>query len=413
MSENDVTPAFPDVDPQRWWERQRETLVAWAGRAAHANGVQWLDDDGEPMRERGVQTWLTARATHVGALAWRHGTVGARAIAELGVRALLGPLRDETHGGWFTGVDEAGVEREPTKSAYTHAFVLLAGATAASAGVSGGRELLDRAAAVVLERFWDDEAGLAHEDWDRAWEVPEPYRGANSNMHMVEAFLATAAATSDPTWARRAARIADFLIVRQASAFGDRLPEHFSPEWEPLPEYNSDRKADPFRPYGWTPGHSLEWARLLLHIEAALPEGSATFVEHARRLADTAVRHAWAKDGSDGFCYTLDWSDRPVVGLRMHWVAAEAIAAAEALHRRTGEDRYRALADDVWGHVRRHFVDSGNWHHELDAQLRPSTTIWQGRPDIYHAYTAIAVSADLPVPGFAVRTPAHDAAPNH
>ena len=40
------------------------------------------------------------------------------------------------------------------------------------------------------------------------WTVTEDYRGANSSMHMVEAFLAAAAATGDASWADRALRIA-------------------------------------------------------------------------------------------------------------------------------------------------------------------------------------------------------------
>jgi mannose/cellobiose epimerase-like protein (N-acyl-D-glucosamine 2-epimerase family) len=38
-------------------------------------------------------------------------------------------------------------------------------------------------------------------------------------------------------------------------------------------EYNRDEPAHPFRPYGATVGHWLEWARLALHLRAAL--GSA------------------------------------------------------------------------------------------------------------------------------------------
>ena len=51
--------------------------------------------------------------------------------------------------------------------------------------------------AVVRDRFWDDDAGAVRESWNRDWTVTEDYRGANSSMHMVEAFLAAAAATGD------------------------------------------------------------------------------------------------------------------------------------------------------------------------------------------------------------------------
>ena len=70
------------------------------------------------------------------------------------------------NGGWFAQVGADG----PTvtdKTAYEHAFVVLAGASATAAGRPGGRELLDDAVAVLLEHFWDDEFGMVVEQWDR------------------------------------------------------------------------------------------------------------------------------------------------------------------------------------------------------------------------------------------------------
>ena len=32
-------------------------------------------------------------------------------------------------------------------------------------------------------------------------------------------------------------------------------------QWQALPDYNIDNPADPFRPFGKTPGHAFEWAR--------------------------------------------------------------------------------------------------------------------------------------------------------
>uniref|UniRef100_UPI0026350682 AGE family epimerase/isomerase n=1 Tax=Gryllotalpicola sp. TaxID=1932787 RepID=UPI0026350682 len=31
----------------------------------------------------------------------------------------------------------------------------------------------------------------------------------------------------------------------------------------------------------------------------------------------------------------------------------------------------------------------GSWIHQLDPTNVPSTTIWEGKPDIYHAYQAV------------------------
>ena len=155
-------------------------------------------------------------------------------------------------------------------------------------------------------------------------------------MHAVEAMLAVADATDDDAWRRRAARIAGF-VVDLAASYDGRLPEHFDSDWTPELDHNADQPADPFKPYGATVGHGLEWSRLLLTLDAALPDDR--LLPTAELLFDRAVADGWEVDGAPGFVYTTDWSGRPVVPDRMHWVLAEALAAAAALHRRTGAKR--------------------------------------------------------------------------
>jgi mannose/cellobiose epimerase-like protein (N-acyl-D-glucosamine 2-epimerase family) len=327
--------------------------------------------------------------THVYALAALRGDGTAAPLVDHGIAALDGLLRDSAQGGWYASVDRAGRPVEATKAAYPHAFVVLAASSATLAGRPGAQALLGTALDVVLDRFWDDRAGRTVESWDASFREPEAYRGANSSMHMVEAFLAAGDATADPGWHRRALRICHHLVHEVAAAGGYRLPEHFTVDWQPVREYNADRPDHPFRPYGSTIGHWLEWARLLLHVEAALPDPPGWLLTDARALFDAAVATGWAVDGADGFVYTVDWHDRPVVRSRMHWVAAEAVAAAAALWRRTGEAGYARWYATFWDYIGRYLLDAnGSWRHELDADNRPAPVVWTGRPDIYHAYQA-------------------------
>jgi hypothetical protein len=53
----------------------------------------------------------------------------------------------------------------------------------------------------------------------------------------------------------QALRVTERVITDWGRRFHWLLPEHFTADWEPLPEYNRDRPADPFRPYGVTVGH--------------------------------------------------------------------------------------------------------------------------------------------------------------
>jgi sulfoquinovose isomerase len=220
-------------------------------------------------------------------------------------------------------------------------------------------------------------------------------------MHTVEAFLAASDATGDPRWRDRALRITE-RVLGEAPRWGWRLPEHYDAAWNPIPGYNRNRPADPFRPYGATVGHGLEWSRLAINLEAsfaALPATApAWLADGAARLLDRAVTDGWAVDGTDGFVYTTDWDGSPVVHHRMHWVVAEATTAAATLAMRTGEERYADAYRLWWGLIRAVFLDPvhGSWHHELDRTLRPSSTVWEGKPDIYHALQATLIPR-LPV----------------
>ncbi len=367
-------------------------------------GFGWLDARGRPDTGQPVHTWVTTRMTHVFALAHLQGEPGALELAAHGVRALRGPLRDGLHGGWFGAVSADGTPLEDSKQAYPHAFVLLAATSGTVAGVAGAAELLAEAASVVESCFLDDR-GRVVDQWDRSFTRDEPYRGANGSMHMVEAFLATGDVTGEPRWHQRALAIAEHLVHDVAASWGHLLPEHFTAGWTPRPDYNVEDPADRFRPFGVTPGHLLEWSRLLLHLDASLPDPPAWLVSDARALFGQALATGWAVDGAEGFVYTVDWERRPVVRSRMHWVHAEALAAAAALHRRTGEDSYahwRVVFEDF---CLRHLVDAqnGSWHHELDASNRPAATIWQGKPDVYHVYQALLLAERPLAPCLAVQ----------
>jgi mannose/cellobiose epimerase-like protein (N-acyl-D-glucosamine 2-epimerase family) len=369
-----------------------DRLLGFAARSRVADGFGYLGSDGEVLRDRPLETWIVARMTHVFGLAALLGRPEADELALHGVLALTsGALRDARHGGWHAATGD-GAEAT-AKTAYVHAFVLLAGATATTARVPGGRELLADALEVWQHRFWDDAAGMAVEEWDAGWTTLSAYRGVNANMHGVEATLAAADALDvlrDPATAgrlRNQARRTVERVVHGWARQGDwRLPEHFTADWQPLPEFNRDRPADPFRPYGVTVGHQFEWSRLALHLRAVTDGAPSWLLDDARGLFDAAAQRGWAADGYDGFPYTLDWDDRPVVTARMHWVLTEAVAAAGVLAEVTGEPRYRDLADRWRAHGEEVFLDpaTGNWHHELTADGEPASGTWDGEPDAYH-----------------------------
>lgn len=375
-----------------WRLAEAQRLLAFAKAAKLRDGFGNLDAKGQLTPGACAETMNTARMTHCFALAHLQGIPGSLAYAEHGVAALRGAMQDASYGGWFA---HPGGQEDSGKAAYLHAFVALAASSAVVAGAADAQLLLADATEVIETHFWSEAKGALRETFSRAWQLPEPYRGANSNMHATEAFLALADATGNSLWLQRALRIAERIIHTHAAANGYRVIEHFDAHWQPLPDYNREHPADHFRPYGTTPGHAMEWARLLLHLEASLQRAGLLapqwLPDSACRLFDAACQHAWNVDGAAGFVYTLDWANRPVVHARLHWVHAEACAAAAALLQRTGEAQYEQWYRNCWGFIANHFIDpvAGSWHHELDARNRPAGTIWPGKPDLYHAYQAL------------------------
>ncbi|WP_370645948.1 oligoribonuclease [Brachybacterium sp. ACRRE] len=384
-----------------WLDSEGEELLVFGAESLREDGgFGWLDENGELDGDKPAELWVTCRMTHCFALATMLGSPEYGRFVDHGIESLRTVFKDEEHGGWFSKIAGETVI-DDAKEAYAHAFVVLAAASASAAGRPHAAELLEEALGVLDEKFYDEEAGMSVDTFDRAFAVCEEYRGINANMHTTEALLAAADVTGERRWLDRAVGIMTRAIDEFAREQDWLLPEHFDTSWNPILDYNEDKPADPFRPYGATVGHWLEWSRLVLHGRAALlaKDGEAPdwMLEAANALMGRAD-DAFGMDGEPGFPYTVDWDGTPVVHERMHWVAAEATAAAAVMFQVTGDrkwaDRYQAW----WEYVSEFLLDPerGSWHHELDRRNQPQARTWEGKPDIYHAYQATLIPR-LPV----------------
>lgn len=379
------------IDHRMWLGQQLASQLRFATAFPHPDGGSfYLDASGRPDLSVPVRTWITARMLHVYSLGHLCGLPGSLPLAERALAGLQGRLRDHVNGGWLASVGPNPDDRDAHKAAYTHAFVVFAASSAAAAGVPGAPDLLGEALDVLDRRFWEDGPGMHLDRATEDWSEVAAYRGVNANMHAVEALLSASDVTGDVRWRVRAARITS-TVLGWAEAHDWRIPEHFGPDWTADLEHHRDQPDHPFEPYGATVGHGLEWARLALHVHAALGEGSDSgFLQGAERLFDRAVSDGWAVDGADGFVYTTDWDGKPVVRQRMHWVLAEGISAAAALAEATADPTYEAWYRRWWDYAQTHLIQrDGSWIHELDPQNRPAATVWPGRPDLYHSVHAV------------------------
>ena len=310
-----------------------------------------------------------------------------REAAAHGVRYLDEVHRDPTFGGYFW-VMSGRTPAEPVKMAYGHAFVLLAYASAAKAGIDGAAARIAETFDLLERRFWSPEAGLYVDEISRDWREVSPYRGQNANMHMTEAMLAAYEATGEARYLDRAELLARRICVELAAGAGGVVWEHYGPDWSIDWDYNKDDPKHLFKPYGHLPGHMTEWTKLLLLLERhrpldwLLPTAVLQYETALAKSADLEFGGMHYSYGPDGRLYDLD---------KYHWVHCETLAAAAGLAVRTGRERYWQDYDRLFAYSWRHLIDHryGGWYRILDADGTKQSDLKSppGKAD-YHPFGA-------------------------
>ena len=391
-------------------------LIRFASASAVDSGFAALDAQGLVAPDSPVELWITARMTYVFALAQLRGLAGAEALVRHGLRSLRGPFHDDEFGGWFSALDSHDEDAAPApgtrKEGYAHAFVILAAAAAQLAGHEEARELLDEALEDQDRHWWEPSFGRVRNSWNRDWSECEDYRSLNTSMHTVEAYLAAFDASGQRRWLDRAREMTRF-VADLGACFAWRLPEHFDASWRVQAQMFIENPADPFRPYGATPGHGFEWARLILHVRAALisigDTPGAWMLEVARALVERADEDGWDAGRVGGIVYTTDFDGRPVVSTRMHWAGAEAVNAALILGRVLEEEGDEAGVEACSERFSRYvsWMDQyahegpGRWIHEINERGEPGCSVWPGKPDAYHIAQMLTLPRIGVHPGFA------------
>lgn len=369
-----------------------ERLIDFARNSAHTTtGFGHLDANGVVDPSISPSVLITARMTFSFSIASELGLEGCDELASRGVKSLAEDFFDAKNGG-FRSVP-LGHDGAEVKSAYDTSFVLLAASTAHSIGVSGADKVAEQAIKVLFDRFWREDLGIFANSFNEDFSSAEPYLGANANMHAVEALIAASNAMADSSLMERALEIIDFMVNKQARSMEWMMPEHFDSHGAQDRDFNAQTPAHEFRPYGVTIGHLFEWSRLLLELRHSGIAGSEWIPEAATSLYEKAKDVGWAADGNEGFVYTLDWDAQTIVGERMMWVVAEAISAAAQMDQSNLSATAKSDVSDWTAHLTQLFLDTekGSWHHQLNAEGAPSSTISKGKPDAYHLLHALLI----------------------
>ena len=380
-----------DATHRTWLRAQADALFAFHQRRAidPDGGFNAAGDDGEPLTgETERPLHATTRMIHCYALGHLLGRPGAADIVDHGMKALKTRHRDARHGGYFWSFDKDG-PRQRDKLAYGHAFVLLAAASAKAAGHPDADALLEDITDVIEMRFWEPRFQASAEEFREDWSVFSDYRGQNANMHLTEALMAAFEATGEQDYLTKANSIAGRILRVNAAAEDWRVPEHFHADWTVDKGHDGNVM---FRPFGLTPGHALEWSRLVMQLHA-LTKGAADWAPHAAaNLFKQAVAQGW-DSGTGGFYYTLEFDGSPRVRDRLWWPVCEGMAAAYVIGGRDGdpfhEEWYRRIATFADAHL----IDAANggWRPALGDDLKPKPGIFVGKPDIYHALQACLI----------------------
>jgi len=391
-----------------WLLKEAEVLFSFFERRIvnPLGGFYDLDDEGRPTPpgygaagKPARYLFATSRIIHAYAIAYLMGRPGADVIIDHGMNFLWDRHRDPDYGGYYWAVGYDGPS-DATKQAYGHAFVLLAASSAKVAGHPDANRLIADISTVIREKFWEEQFGAVAEGFTRDWQVYDSYRGQNSNMHLTESLMAAFEATSDSTYIHMAERIADLIVRRHAAANDWRLPEHFSSDWRVNRAYAG---SPMFRPYGTTPGHSLEWSRLLLQLWELGGRRLNWLPQCSKALFAQAVRDGWDKL-KGGFYYTLDWDGSPLVRDRYWWPCCEGVAASAFLNAIEDDPIYEQWYRRIWNFIAARFIDheNGGWRAQLDDTLRPSSGPFFGKVDIYHSLQACLIPT-LPTTGSVTR----------
>jgi mannose/cellobiose epimerase-like protein (N-acyl-D-glucosamine 2-epimerase family) len=316
------------------------------------------------------------------------GRPGSDEIVDHGMRYLWDKHRDHKHGGYVWGLDNNGVT-DSSKQAYGHAFVLLAASSAKLVGHPLADQMLADVTEVINTRFWDNSVGAVKEEFANDWSEITQYRGQNSNMHLTEALMAAYEATGDKAYLAKAERIAELIIAKHAAPLGYRVAEHFDQDWVLDKDYVG---SEMFRPSGTTPGHWLEWARLLMQLWVLGDKRLSWLTEAARNLFHQSIELGWDKVHG-GFFYTLDWDNQPIMREKLWWPVSEAIGAASFLSAYERDNYFQAWYRKLWDYAENHVIDHrrGGWMSELTEDLTPTSRLFTGKPDIYHALQACLI----------------------
>ena len=172
-------------------------------------------------------------------------------------------------------------------------------------------------------------------------------------------------------------------MIRWAEDNSWRIPEHFTKEWVADLDCNRDRPDDPFKPYGATPGHGIEWARLITQWALANcgeeKEKLENYLQAAENLYTTAIKRRLGCRWCTGGLYTQQ------TGMANRWymtvctgLLRKRSIPPQFFYHVTGKEKYAKDYAEFMKYLDEVVMDheNGSWFHQLDEHNHLKGTVW-------------------------------------
>jgi len=362
-----TTPAFPDfTDSSFLQSHTRFILDFYQDRVVAENGgfYQAFRDDGsiyDPAIRHLVSS--TRFVFNYANAARRYQSDEYRLWAANGLTYLQTAHRQNNASyAWVVSADKDGQISisDDRAMAYGHAFVMLAAASAVEASIEGAGEIIDDVWDFMETQFWEPSHGAYADERTGKLDVLDGYRGQNANMHSCEALLAAYRVTENDRYLQRAIQLAEKFAFTLAESTQGLIWEHYQSDWSADMTYNIDKPDDLFKPWGFQPGHQLEWSKLLLQINEV--NANPRWLEKAAFLFNEAISRGWDTEHG-GLVYGFAPDGSFCDSHKYFWVHAEAFAAAWRLYKVTGEQTYLDHYKRIWEWSWNYLIDhqQGAW----------------------------------------------------
>jgi len=297
-------------------------------------------------------------------------------LATHGVKFLLGTMRDQANGGFYTVVTPAGAVVDRTKDVYMQTFVVYALAEYAQA--SGDKQCLAQAMELyrlLKQRACDPATKSYPEVLAADW---QPIRGEwqstkagnerdrrqiktlDTHLHFLECLTTLYQASGDAGVKQDLNDILHILTERMINPVTGAGINEFDLALNPLPARVGK---------GVSFGHDIEMAWLGQAALDVLGGEPKRFTAIFKRMIDFGMEHGW--DRQYGGIYT--WGDATGAitdDSKVWWQQSETLIGALTFYRLTGEARYWDYFQKLSTYVRKFFLDEkcGEWYHALDRQ---------------------------------------------